>query len=105
MPFLTSKNPNRKLLVSYKVKFSYVDKVKFSYVYPGFRMDTSLGGQQEWHQSPYCEAVLSFSATTRSSGRPRSHIAIPPPRPSPTSIRKKPSLGILSQNVPRNPAK
>ncbi|MGA3114268.1 MAG: hypothetical protein ABSF90_07530 [Syntrophobacteraceae bacterium] len=42
MPFLTSKNPNRKLLVSYKVKFSYVDKVKFSYVHPGFRMDTGL---------------------------------------------------------------
>ncbi|MGA3115336.1 MAG: hypothetical protein ABSF90_13000 [Syntrophobacteraceae bacterium] len=33
--------PNRKMLVSYKVKFSYVHKVKFSYVHPGFRMDTS----------------------------------------------------------------
>ncbi len=33
--------PNWKLLVSYKVKFSYVDKVRFSYVRPGFRMDTT----------------------------------------------------------------
>jgi len=42
MPFFYVKNPSRKLLVSHKVKFSYVHKVKFSCVHPGFRMDTSL---------------------------------------------------------------
>ncbi len=56
--FFLGQKSESKTAVSYKVKFSYVDKVKFSYVYPGFWMDAI------WQRS-YVEGARANSSAGR----------------------------------------
>jgi hypothetical protein len=60
----------------------------------------SFCGQKEWHQSPIFEVVLSFSAATRSSGRPSSQIAIPP---SDAQYYQHQEKGFTGHPLPKGP--